>query len=533
MWFSGDAVRWQKRGAAALVASACFLAGLPLLAQHPARVDSSRPLFVVMAAINAAGYDAGLSSPHASPVRLRVRQRVAAAKPPSLEALRAFYVARRHPDPALDLSQFISFALLIGGPPDFPFRVQEPELPPEVSALRDLRPLLAAFYQEANLEALWEQYRPAYEQELDRYNEGLGYLMLELNGYLRIASSGFLGRDFWVHVDLLGAPGQANARGFGRDYYVVVSTAPELKLKEIRHGLLHYLLEPLALKHRSLVRTKSDLQWFAEAAHGLQPALRKDFRLLLSESLIRALELRLAQDTPAAKQQRLGEILEKGHFLAPYFYEALEKFEQQEAGIRIYYPEMLEKLDVGHERKRLAGVQFREATEADGLGHLRLPSLPVAGPVAGATVSTPSASEEETVLAQAEDAMARQDFAQARRLFRAALEKNGALQARALYGLALVATQERQPELARSYFERTLEVSKDPHLLAWSHIYLGRIYDMKQERALAVEHYRQALETQDAEAATRRAAELGLEAPFRRETLREQGGDSGKKNGSC
>jgi tetratricopeptide (TPR) repeat protein len=153
--------------------------------------------------------------------------------------------------------------------------------------------------------------------------------------------------------------------------------------------------------------------------------------------------------------------------------------------------------------------------------------------VAGATDSTPNASEEETVLAQAEDAMARQDFAQARRLFRAALEKNGTLQARALYGLALVATQERQPELARSYFERTLEVSKDPHLLAWSHIYLGRIYDMKQERELAVEHYRQALETQDAEAATRRAAELGLEAPFRRDTLREQGGDSGKKNGSC
>ena len=529
MWFSGDAVRWRKRAAAALVASACFLAGLPLLAQHPARVDSSLPLFVVMAAINAAGYEAGVDSPHASPVRRLVRQQVAAAKPASLEALRAFYVAQRHPDPAFDLSQYISFALLIGGPPDFPFRVQEPELPPEVSALRDLRPLLAAFYQEANLEALWEEYRPAYERELDRYNEGLGYLMLELNGYLRIASSGFLGRNFWVHVDLLGAPGQANARGFGRDYYVVVSTAPELKLKEIRHGLLHYLLEPLALKHRSLVRTKSDLQWFAEAAHGLQPALRKDFRLLLSESLIRALELRLAEDTPAAKQQRLREILEGGHFLAPYFYEALEKFEQQEAGIRIYYPEMLEKLDVGHERKRLAGVQFREATEADGLGHLRMPAMPVAG----ATDSTPNASEEETVLAQAEDAMARQDFAQARRLFRAALEKNGALQARALYGLALVATQERQPELARSYFERTLEVSKDPHLLAWSHIYLGRIYDMKQERELAVEHYRQALETQDVEAATRRAAELGLEAPFRRETLREQGGDSGKKNGSC
>ena len=162
--------------------------------------------------------------------------------------------------------------------------------------------------------------------------------MLEAGGYLRIASSGFLGRDFWIYVDLLGAPGQVNARGYGRDYYVVLSTSREPKLKEVRHGLLHYLLEPLALKHSALVHSKADLQWFAEGAHALPPWLRKDFRLLLSESLIRAVELRLARDSPAANEQRLREILEEGHLLAPYFYEALEQFEQQEAGMRIYYP---------------------------------------------------------------------------------------------------------------------------------------------------------------------------------------------------
>ena len=193
--------------------AACFLLGLPLLAQQPSTVDSNLPLFVVMAAINAAGYDAGLDSPHASPVRRMVRQQIAAARPASLEALRSFYAAHRRPDAARDLSQFISFALLIGAPPDFPFRVKEPELPPDVSALRDLRPLLAAFYQEADLEALWERYRPAYGQELERYNEGLGQLMLEVNGYLRIATSGFLGRNFWVYVDLLGAPGQGERAG--------------------------------------------------------------------------------------------------------------------------------------------------------------------------------------------------------------------------------------------------------------------------------------------------------------------------------
>ena len=86
--------------------------------------------------------------------------------------------------------------------------------------------------------------------------------------------------------------------------------------------------------------------------------------------------------------------------------------------------------------------------------------------------------------------------------------------------------------MAKSYFQRTLKVSRDARLLAWSHIYLGRIYNMERKRELAVRHYRQALEAQDAEPATRRAAERGLEAPFGRHRSREQGGDSRNKNGS-
>ena len=125
--------------------------------------------------------------------------------------------------------------------------------------------------------------------------------------------------------------------------------------------------------------------------------------------------------------------------------------------------------------------------------------------------------------------MARQDFAAARQFFQAALEIKGPFRARAIYGLALVATQEKQPEVAKSYFQQTLEVAKDPHLLAWAHIYLGRIYDMEEKRGLAVKHYQQALEAQDKEPATRLAAERGLQAPFRPETFRKENGEPGNK----
>lgn len=303
----------------------------------------------------------------------------------------------------------------------------------------------------------------------------------------------------------------------------------------------------MAGKYSSLVRSKAELQAFAEEAHALDPVLRKEFRLLLTESLIRAAELRMTRGTPAVRGQRLRDILAEGHFLAPYFYEALEQFEKQEAGMRHYYPEMVEKLDVRREQKRLARVTFRPASEGgreaphpvalspapvpESSRSPRASAAPTQGPSsARGTPAASGASDEEGLLAQGEDAMARQDFAAARQFFQAALEIKGPLRARAIYGLALVATQEKQPEVAKSYFQQTLQEARDPHLLAWAHIYLGRIYDMEEKRDLAVRHYQQALEAQDNEPATRLAAERGLQAPFRREALRKDNGNPSKKN---
>jgi hypothetical protein len=63
---------------------------------------------------------------------------------------------------------------------------------------------------------------------------------------------------------------------------------------------------------------------------------------------------------------------------------------------------------------------------------------------------------------------------------------------------------------ARSYFERTLEVAREPRMLAWSHIYLGRIYDLQENRDAALTQYRAALSAGAQGADTRVAAERGL-----------------------
>src|SRR5258705_6276919 len=102
-----------------------MLASGAAAAEPQGQLDGSRTLFSVLAAINAVGYDADLASPANSPLRQIVRREIAAKKPPVLDDLKYFYSKHRRPDPARDLSQYVSFALSVKGPPDFEYKVRK------------------------------------------------------------------------------------------------------------------------------------------------------------------------------------------------------------------------------------------------------------------------------------------------------------------------------------------------------------------------------------------------------------------------
>ena len=44
-------------------------------------------------------------------------------------------------------------------------------------------------------------------------------------------------------------------------------------------------------------------------------------------------------------------------------------------------------------------------------------------------------------------------------------------------------------------FQKAIQATKDPKVVAWSHVYLGRILDMKEDREGAMNEYRAALTT--------------------------------------
>jgi tetratricopeptide (TPR) repeat protein len=88
--------------------------------------------------------------------------------------------------------------------------------------------------------------------------------------------------------------------------------------------------------------------------------------------------------------------------------------------------------------------------------------------------------------------------------------------------LAKVASLGGKMQDAQADFQKALDGGKDPHVIAWSHIYLGRILDIQEERDSAVAQYKAALATRDVPDDAKTAAEHGLQTPYQPPTAKHQ-----------
>jgi hypothetical protein len=480
------------------------LAAQVCAADTPPKValDNNEALFTVLTAINTCGYDSelGASDPLRAQIRAEVAKTIAASSEAkeSTQIMCQFYVDHQQADPARTLAQHVSLALYLNAPPELTLKIKESDLPPDASYVSGLVPLLQKFYGEAGLHAIWARHQLAYSALTDRYHDPLSKVLFDTEVYLKLPSAGFLGRGFTVYLDPMGAPGQANARNYGSDYYVVISpgTGSGLKMDQIRHTYLHYLLDPLALKYPASMDHLKPLLEIVKGAP-MDESFKTDVSLLATECLIRAIEARTvgSSKTPEAERQQLVErSVEQGFILTPYFYEALARFEKSPAGLRIAYGELISGIDVNKEKKSAAQIKFASKADQE-LLHLSRPA-------------------EGKLLVSAEQRLSRGDAEAAKRLAQQALDEKREDPGRALFILAQVATMNRDMQGARNYFQQALDVAHEAKVVAWSHIYLGRIFDLEEDRAAALDHYRAALSTGGSLPEAKAAAEHGLEQPY-------------------
>lgn len=470
--------------------------------QSPVTLDTNETLFTVLSAINTCGYDQDLRV--SDPLRARVRDQVARARQASqaaedaTQAMCQYYQEHQQPEASKALAQYISLALYLNPPPALTAKVKDSDMPPDAALVLGILPLMQKFSETVGLHAIWEANSQSYSALPVRYHEALAKMLFDTEIYLKLPSSSRLGRNFIVYVDPMSAPGQTNARNYGSDYYVVISPGPAagLKMEQIRHTYLHYLLDPMAMKYPGTMKRLDPLLEAVKSAP-MDQSFKSDASLLVTECLIRAIEARTAGGKKAPEAERLQMVqnsARQGFVLTQYFYEFLLRFEKDPASLSNAYADLVTGIDVGKERRRATLVTFASTSDTE-LLHLSRP-------------------QQSKLLVAAEQKLSVGDTEGAQKLAQQALDEKNEDPGRALFILAEVAAHNSDMQGARGYFERALEVAHEPKVLAWSHIYLGRIFDLQEDREAAMDQYRAAVTAGSGLPEAKAAAELGLQKPY-------------------
>jgi hypothetical protein len=496
-------------------------------------LETSEPLFYIAVALNTCGYDADLAA--SAPVRRKIREEInsemaaSAAARTSRDALCTYIRDHTLTDSGLNLAQYISLALYLSPPPELTPVADETELPPDSTQVVNILPLLRTFADEVHLNALWAEHRPEYEDLRDRVHGPLTKMILDTNIYLRLPVSSYDGRRFLVLLEPMLAPSATNARIYSSDYIVVASPAGEplgaVHFDDIRHIYLHYEIEPLVYaRAQAMERLAPLLRTVRDAP--LEYTYKTEIVPLITECLIKSIEIHtmdvgLAKPVkpgPAVKaradlerydadmtayehqaetvrRKAIDLAMRQGWVLTDYFYGEIGSMERAGVSLRENMGQMVYGMDVDHERHKAEQIAFLPQGSRD---VLRRPSTQLTG------------------LQLAEVKMLKGDLAGASEIANRVLADPNGDYPGAHYVLARVNLMQRQPGAAVNDFQEVLDTSKDPRTLAWSHIYLGRLYDIMPppDRQKAIAEYQAALTVRDAQPDTKAAAEAGLKTPF-------------------
>jgi tetratricopeptide (TPR) repeat protein len=493
----------------------------------------SEPVFLMAAALNSCGYDEGLEE--SAPVRRHVRDEINQALAKSEEARNArdkvcLYIAQhRMTGTEHDIAQYISLALYLTPPPELEISEELAEMPPDSTQVVEIVPLLRSFISAVDLHGIWLTLRPVYDKELDQLHDPLSKMIVSTDLYLKMPASTYEGRRFIVVIEPMLSPSLVNARIYGTDFVVVVSPVNgQIRMTDVRHTYLHYVIEPLLnARANAIDRAQPILKEVRDAP--MEFRYRSDTVPLTIECLIKAIEARTMdtgipeykipansdrselpryeherqlylQKVDAVRVAAVQHDMTQGFVLTQYFYEQLIQFEKDAASLSDTIGEMVYSMDVDQQVHRARNIEFDKQSDGEVLGRTRPRKL--------------------TGLDLAEARLASGDVASASAIAQQALaDKSDSLEAvaagaRANFILARAAIMTGKPDEAIDRFQKTLATSKDQRLLAWSHIYLGRMLDLDCKRDEAVSEYQLALTVRDGQQDTRLAAERGVKTAY-------------------
>ncbi len=394
------------------------------LAEYGVEVQPDSRLIIMMAALEAAGFDPTPAGREPSAFRAQVRRDLANLDPDLRQRLRTFFERNKLPAPATAADQaarYVSLAFAFTPVPLFEAPPRSEDLPSGLLEVLDFAPLVQEFYRKSGIDERLVGYTRAYQTEGDRLRQPTASMVSAVLSYLHtrpitITSERVVSkspgkkttaksytmrsheRRFLIVPDLLAAPGAINLRVIGDDYYAVSPEGTNPQSSELQRAYLQYVVDPLMLRfNRSIADRREQIRQVIADREKAGGTVTPDVFLVVSRSLVAAadarfeevkrldalsrearrkldetkdetLKAKIARETQAEMSAirdetiaRLADEYERGAVLAFMFADELKGIESSGFDVANFFVDIISSFDPARESRRPA--EFAEARQ--------------------------------------------------------------------------------------------------------------------------------------------------------------------------
>ena len=290
------------------------------LSEYGVQLQPDARLIVMMAALDAAGFDPTPPGKEPSAFRKLVRKDQENLDPALRERMKSFFQRNLLPAPATAADQaarYISLAYTLGQPPLLDAPARSDDLPGGVLEVLDFAPLVHEFYRKSGIDERLVSYIRAYQAEGDRLRQPAAAMVREILSYLhtrpalistervRVKSPDKKGiaystreheRKFFIVPDLLATPGTINLRVIADDYYAIVPEGTDPTSSEMRRGFLQFVIDPLILKsNKDIAAQRDQIKQLIEARTQAGANVSPDVFVVVGRSLVAAADARFEE----------------------------------------------------------------------------------------------------------------------------------------------------------------------------------------------------------------------------------------------
>jgi len=390
------------------------------LIEFGVRLAPDPRLIIVMAALDAAGFDPTPPGKQMSSFRALVRKDQSSLDPNLRERLRTFFERTKLPAPATAADQaarYVSLAYALGPPPSLDAPERSDDLPAGVLEVLDFAPLVREFYRKSGIDERLPSYVQAYQAEGDRMRQGATIMVREVLSYLhtrpltmstervRVTSPGKKKnaqtaytsveheRRFFIVPDLLAAPGAINFRVIADDYYAIVPEGTDPASSELRRAYIQYVVDALVMhSNKQIAAERDQIKQLIDSRTKEGANISPDVFVVVARSLVAAADARfeesirlaqvdalqrariarakdeaarnrIAKEAQAARAAindetiaRLADDYENGAALDFYFADQLRDVAASGFDLANFFADMIAGFDPAREAKRLTGV---------------------------------------------------------------------------------------------------------------------------------------------------------------------------------